>query len=94
VLLSPYLGSMSVSLSCEFPDVVAKGADQSLKTGSSIQRWSDDIKLQPVTIGMDVLRRLHVYLAFKEDKMHITAARPPALATNAVVPDNNSSGGQ
>jgi predicted aspartyl protease len=35
-----------------------------------------------VTIGMDVLRKLHVYVAYKEQKLYITAAeRQPAPAS-------------
>ena len=62
------------------PDVVFKGGDQRFKTGSNVLRWSDDLKLPSVSIGMDVLRRLHVYFAFKEGKMYVTAAQAPAAA--------------
>lgn len=60
------------------PDVVAKGADNGLKTGSNVKRWSDDVKLPPVIIGMNVLKKLHLYIAFKEGKLYITPASVPA----------------
>ena len=76
------------------PDIVGKGADQRFKTGSNTKRWSDDVQLPPLTLGMDVLRRLHVYFAFKEGKMYITAAQPAAPATSAILSDNKTSPAQ
>jgi predicted aspartyl protease len=65
------------------PDIVGKGADQGYKTGSSIKRWSDDVKLPPIIIGMDVLKKLHVYIAFKERNLYITPAASPSNDASA-----------
>jgi predicted aspartyl protease len=60
------------------PDQVNKNADHRLETGSNVKRVSDSITLPPVIIGMNILSKLHVYIAFKEHKLYITPAGPPA----------------
>lgn len=59
-------------------DVVSKNADKTLETGSSIKRISDSLTLPQVIIGMDVLQKLHVYLALGEKKLYLTEASTPA----------------
>jgi hypothetical protein len=55
-----------------------KDADM-LRVDSHVRRYSDE--WQPtLRIGMDVLRRLHLYLATKERKIYITPAAAPAPA--------------
>jgi hypothetical protein len=46
----------------------------------------DDGLGSEMTVGMDVLRHLHVYIAFNERKLYITAAAAPAAATPAQTP--------
>jgi predicted aspartyl protease len=60
------------------PNIVGKNGNQSLITGGLIARESDALALPDLLIGMDILRKLHVYFAFKERKMYITAAGTPA----------------
>ena len=45
-----------------------------LQTGSLIKRVSDDVTLPEVIVGMDVLRKLHMYMAFKERRLYLTEA--------------------
>ena len=37
-----------------------------------------------LTIGMDVLRKLHIYMAFKENKLYLTPASAPAQPSGGV----------
>jgi predicted aspartyl protease len=55
----------------------SKDPNNSLVTGSNIQRIDDNIGAE-MTIGMDVLRNLHLYVAFAERKLYITPAANPA----------------
>jgi predicted aspartyl protease len=56
------------------PDLIgSKDPDNGFTTGSHVQRVDDGIGPE-ITIGMDVLRRLHLYIAFDEKKLYITPA--------------------
>jgi predicted aspartyl protease len=60
------------------PDLVgSKDPNNSRVTGSNIAKIDDNIGAE-MTIGMDVLRKLHLYVAFGERKLYITPASPPA----------------
>jgi predicted aspartyl protease len=61
-----------------YTDIVNKNADHSATTESLAKKVSDDITLPDVIIGMDVLRKLHLYLALKEGKLYFTEAGTPA----------------
>jgi predicted aspartyl protease len=41
------------------------------------------LTLPEVTLGMDVLKYLHLYFAFQEHNLYITAAAPPSLGVTA-----------
>ena len=64
-------------------DVVNKKADHTPETGSRIKTVSDDLKLPPVIIGMNILRKLHPYFAFKEKRLYMTEASTPPPAAPA-----------
>jgi hypothetical protein len=61
------------------PDLVGtKDRNNGYKTGSHVE-MEDKIDDAPdMLIGMDILRRLHLYVAFKEERLYITEATPPA----------------
>lgn len=60
------------------PDLIgSKDPDNGFRTDSHIARVDDDIGAE-MTIGMDVIRRLRLYIAFGERKLYITPASPPA----------------
>jgi hypothetical protein len=63
------------------PDLMgSKDPDNSYATGSRVQRVDDGLGPE-LTVGMDVLRRLHLYIAYGERKLYITpAAAAPASA--------------
>jgi hypothetical protein len=56
------------------PDLAgSKDPYNDLQPGSRTQRVDEGL-VSEVTIGMDVLRRLHIYIAFDERKLYITPA--------------------
>jgi hypothetical protein len=67
------------------PDLVgSKDPNNNIATGSLVQRVDDGVGPE-VTIGMDVLKRLHLYIAYHERKLYITpadAVATPPVATN------------
>ena len=60
------------------PDMVSGPAGNSRPTGSIIS--DTDNNLPDVILGMNVLSKLHVYIAYKEAKLYITAAGTQAPA--------------
>ncbi|HEY2011280.1 MAG TPA: retropepsin-like aspartic protease [Rhizomicrobium sp.] len=63
------------------PELVgSKDPDNGIRTGSLIKRY-DDLDDQPdMLIGMDILRKLHLYIAFDEEKIYISESSPPPTA--------------
>jgi hypothetical protein len=60
------------------PDIIGlHDPENSNRTDSLVKRVDDDLG-PDLTIGMDVLKKLHIYIATKEDKLYITAADQPA----------------
>jgi len=60
------------------PDIIGlNDPENSNRTDSLVKRVDDDLG-PDLTIGMDVLKKLHIYIATKEDKLYITAADKPA----------------
>ncbi len=64
------------------PNAMGRGERQAV-TGSRTQREGDRINTPEILLGMNVLRQLHVYFAFKEDKMYVTPTAPPDEAQRA-----------
>jgi hypothetical protein len=64
------------------PDKVgSKDANNDFVTGSRVHRVDDVDPNGPVMlIGMNILTKLHLYVAFGERKIYITPATPPAHA--------------
>jgi hypothetical protein len=59
-----------------FPDVVGRNDPNNVGRTDSRVAKVDDIQVPDISIGMDVIRQLHIYIAAKEGKMYITAAGP------------------
>jgi hypothetical protein len=55
----------------------------SLKGGSRLPVGDTEIGLGDMLLGMDILHHLHVYIAYKEEKLYLTAAVPPAASASA-----------
>ena len=66
-------------------DIVNKQAahdgNNGRQTGSLIKGEYDDLTLPEVIIGMDVLSRLHPYLALSEGRLYLTEASTPAASS-------------
>jgi len=60
------------------PDMVSNPARPTGGAGSLIR--DTDADLPDVMLGMNVLSKLHLYIAYKEAKLYITAAGTPAAA--------------
>jgi predicted aspartyl protease len=58
------------------PDQVSQRIPNSTRTGSLIR--SSDRGLPDLILGMSVLSKTHIYVAYREKKVYITAAGPPA----------------
>jgi predicted aspartyl protease len=67
------------------PDAVNRNGDRSEQTGNRARLVRDDIVGPEMLIGMNVLRHLHVYMAFGERKMYISPASS-ASAPQAAAP--------
>jgi hypothetical protein len=66
------------------PNVVTNNADLSPLVGEPAKTAREPLNRPELIIGMDVLRQLHVYFAFGENKMYASmASAPPTIATQA-----------
>ncbi len=63
-----------------FPNLAGKrGANNSFRMGAQTARADDQsAAAAPVVLGMDVLSKLRLYIAFKEKKLYVTPAADPA----------------
>jgi hypothetical protein len=59
-----------------YPDVLHRFGDTAQQTGNRALLNNDHSGPAYIAIGMNVLRKLHVYFAFGEQKMYISAASP------------------
>jgi gag-polyprotein putative aspartyl protease len=57
--------------------------ENTLQTGSRVTRVDDDFKIGDLTIGLDVLKHLHLYVATGERRLYITPASAPSPAPAA-----------
>lgn len=64
------------------PDMM-NGAEGDRETGSLTRR---NTILQPMILGMNILSKLHLYIAYKERKLYITEAGPAAPPAAAQAP--------
>ena len=60
------------------PDIVGTKSTDTLRADSRVQRRTDEF-MPTMQIGMDVLRRLHLYVATKEQKIYFTGAAGQAV---------------
>ena len=65
------------------PDAVNRNGDRTQQTGNRAKLVKDDIVGPPMLIGMNVLRQLHIYMAFGEKKLYISPASPAQPAASA-----------
>ena len=65
------------------PDVMGRNGERQQQAGNRARLYSDEIKLPELIIGMNVLRKLHVYMAFKEGRLYVS---PASVAGAQVAP--------
>ena len=66
----------------------SKDPNNSVVTGSRLHRIDDADSSDPVMpIGMNILNKLHLYIAFNERKIYITPASAPQSAPAAAAPE-------
>jgi hypothetical protein len=70
------------------PDLIGRNdPNNRIRTDTRARRVDDDLE-PDITVGMDVIRKLHIYVASREQRLYITAAdaSAPAGDTSAVNP--------
>ena len=64
-----------------FPTIGSKDPNNGFVTGSRSQKVDDrDASAPTMLIGMNILSKLHLYIAFREQKIYITPASAPQAA--------------
>jgi predicted aspartyl protease len=64
-------------------DLMKYGMDQHVGTGSRLGSNDEESGMTDLTLGMRELQHLHIYIAYKEQRLYITAASPPPGAASA-----------
>jgi predicted aspartyl protease len=60
------------------PDLLgSKDPNNGYRTDSHIKKVDDDVDRADLLIGMDILKKLHLYIAFDEKKLYISEASTP-----------------
>jgi predicted aspartyl protease len=68
------------------PDIMGQripDPHDSIEGDTRIRDRRNQVGMGDMILGMDVLRRFHLYIAYKEQKLYITGANPPAASTAA-----------
>jgi hypothetical protein len=60
------------------PNAVGRNMDKAQLVGDRTKSEKDLLNIQEMIIGMDVLRKLHMYAALSEQKMYVSQAAPAA----------------
>jgi predicted aspartyl protease len=74
------VGNLDVDI---IPDFLKDKYRQGPGTGSRIADPADNDEFPDMLIGMNVLRHLHIYIAYKEKKLYITPAGASSTPSNA-----------
>ncbi|MBV9550329.1 MAG: aspartyl protease family protein [Alphaproteobacteria bacterium] len=67
------------------PDLIGKNDNSNIEADSHIRRITDGMG-PTMLIGMDILRKLHMYIAFKEGKLYLTAGSDQTTQRTPVQP--------
>lgn len=69
------------------PDLVgSKDRDNGSQTEWRAKRVDDDVDRADMLIGMDILKKLHLYIAFDENKIYISEASTPSKLPDGAAP--------
>ena len=69
------------------PDLMGRNEERQQLVGSRAHTERDLIKMPELIIGMSILRKLHVYMAFKEGRLYVS---PASVAGVQVAPASGS----
>jgi predicted aspartyl protease len=69
------------------PDLMGRNGERQQQAGNRARLYSDEIKMPELIIGMNVLRKLHVYIAFGERRLYVS---PASVAGAQVAPASDS----
>jgi hypothetical protein len=72
------VGNLEVTI---LPDLLKDKYQQGPALGTRLGDSSQTSDYTDMLIGMNVLRHLHIYIAYKEKKLYITPAGAPTVAT-------------
>ena len=72
------IGNLDVAI---LPDFLKDKYKQGPQIGSRLGDSPNEGEFADMLLGMNVLKHLHVYIAYKEQKLYITPASPPNVAT-------------
>ena len=83
VHIVPPTGAKGLNLAVADVRVLSRALIEFFRTGSMerLDRYSDHMPHWSLAIGMNVLKHLHIYLAYKEHKAYITPAAESATVT-------------
>jgi hypothetical protein len=56
------------------PDVMNRNADRSPMALNPVHHHNEDLVLPELSLGMDVLKHLHLYLSFGEEALYVASA--------------------
>jgi hypothetical protein len=65
------------------PDVMNHNADRSPMAVNPVYHHNDDLVLPELSLGMDVLKHLHLYIAFGEQALYLAPADAVPQVTSA-----------
>ncbi|HWY61634.1 MAG TPA: retropepsin-like aspartic protease [Rhizomicrobium sp.] len=68
------------------PNAMGRNADRSQYVGDRTKSDKTEINVDDMIIGMDVLRKLHIYIAFGERKMYVSGTSAPPVSTAPAAP--------
>jgi predicted aspartyl protease len=66
------------------PELIgSKDPNNGFQTGSRVKKVDDDVERPDMLIGMDILKKLRLYIAFDEKKLYISEASTPPKQPDA-----------
>jgi predicted aspartyl protease len=71
------IGNLDVAI---IPDLLKAKYQRGPEIGSHLSDPEANVEFPDMYIGMNVLRHLHIYIAYKEEKLYITPAGAPTVA--------------
>jgi predicted aspartyl protease len=73
-------------------DQMKYGMQQTPQLGSRLTEFSEQNGKTDLILGMRELRHLHIYIAYKEQKLYVSAVAPPPAANSANTPPASGAG--